>query len=65
MQDTGDQISVAQYFHDKYKVSLRYPNLPAIQAGSDSKPIYLPMEVFVSFCVNLFYSHNLAVFSVG
>lgn len=39
------QISVAQYFSQKYNVILRYPLLPAVQAGSDSKPIYLPMEL--------------------
>ncbi|XP_041992116.1 protein argonaute MEL1-like [Salvia splendens] len=39
------QISVAQYFSQQYSISLDYPNLPAIQAGSDTKPIYLPMEL--------------------
>lgn len=45
------QISVAQYFRQQYNISLDYPNLPAIQAGSDTKPIYLPMEVFIYYCV--------------
>lgn len=51
LDDTGNQISVAQYFLEKYNVALNYPSLPAIQAGSDTKPIYLPMEVLVSFFV--------------
>nr|AGS47792.1 argonaute 5 [Salvia miltiorrhiza] len=38
-------ISVAQYFSQKYNVKLQFPNLPAVQAGSDTKPIYLPMEL--------------------
>ncbi|KAG6417322.1 hypothetical protein SASPL_119476 [Salvia splendens] len=39
------QISVAQYFIQRYNLYLQYPSLPAIQAGSDTKPIYLPMEL--------------------
>ncbi|KAF9604724.1 hypothetical protein IFM89_009520 [Coptis chinensis] len=44
--DEGEQrMSMAQYFHDKYHVKLRYGHWPAFQAGSDSKPAYLPMDV--------------------
>lgn len=62
MDGTENQISVEQYFSQKYNVVLQYPALPAVQAGSDTKPIYLPMEVLFSSCV-LIYSIKLAVFS--
>lgn len=39
------QKSVAQYFQEKYKIRLQYDNLQSLQSGSDSKPIYLPMEL--------------------
>ncbi|KAJ8426313.1 hypothetical protein Cgig2_007836 [Carnegiea gigantea] len=38
------EISVAQFFKDKYKRLLRFPSLPCIQIGS-KRPTYLPMEV--------------------
>ncbi|KAK4775311.1 hypothetical protein SAY86_010246 [Trapa natans] len=44
LDDKKTTISVAQYFHEKYDVIVKHPNLPCLQAGSDSKPIYLPME---------------------
>lgn len=43
--ETGATISVVHYFREKYGINLRYPFLPAIQAGTEAKPIYLPMEV--------------------
>lgn len=43
--DTGAKISVVQYFQRKYNIVLQCPFLPAVQAGSDTKPIYLPMEL--------------------
>ncbi|MED6206019.1 argonaute 5 [Stylosanthes scabra] len=45
VDDNATKKSVVQYFHEKYGIQLRYLNLPAIQAGSDAKPVYLPMEV--------------------
>lgn len=39
------QKSVAQYFHEKYKIRLQYDNLQSLQSGSETKPIYLPMEL--------------------
>ncbi|PIA41768.1 hypothetical protein AQUCO_02200300v1 [Aquilegia coerulea] len=39
------RLSVEQYFLDKYRIRLRCTHWPALQAGSDSKPTYLPMEV--------------------
>ncbi|KAI3683581.1 hypothetical protein L1987_84089 [Smallanthus sonchifolius] len=43
--ETGAVISVVQYFRDKYNINLRFPLLPAIQAGTDAKPTYLPTEI--------------------
>jgi hypothetical protein len=45
LDDQGTRISVAQYYREKYNIALKNVNLPALQAGSDTKPIYLPMEV--------------------
>ncbi|XP_022883562.1 protein argonaute 5-like isoform X2 [Olea europaea var. sylvestris] len=45
LDESGTRISVAQYFYQKYNIVLKYPFLPAIQAGSDTKPVYLPMEL--------------------
>jgi eukaryotic translation initiation factor 2C len=45
LDDNQTQTSVAQYFRDRYKIVLKFPNLPALQAGSSSKPVYLPMEL--------------------
>ena len=39
-------MSVLQYFHERYNMNLQYVSLPALQAGSETKPVYLPMEVF-------------------
>ncbi|MFS8025380.1 putative post-transcriptional gene silencing PAZ-Argonaute family [Helianthus anomalus] len=35
--ENGAVITVVQYFHDIYGVNLRYPSLPAIQAGSQAR----------------------------
>ncbi|KAK4490521.1 hypothetical protein RD792_001201 [Penstemon davidsonii] len=43
--ESGSTISVVQYFRQKYNIALKYPLLPAVQAGSDTKPVYLPMEL--------------------
>ncbi|XP_062158569.1 protein argonaute 5-like isoform X2 [Alnus glutinosa] len=45
LDDKKTKMSVAQYFCDKYNIELQNVNLPALQAGCDSKPIYLPMEL--------------------
>ncbi|KAL8057742.1 hypothetical protein ABFX02_04G203700 [Erythranthe guttata] len=45
VDESGAQISVYQYFRQKYNIVLKYPLLPALQAGSAARPIYLPMEV--------------------
>ncbi|KAM0823435.1 hypothetical protein ACQ4PT_070875 [Festuca glaucescens] len=41
----GTRVSVVDYFRKQYNYSLRYTNLPCLQAGSDSRPTYLPMEI--------------------
>ncbi|KAJ9188754.1 hypothetical protein P3X46_000119 [Hevea brasiliensis] len=43
--DNSSDVSVVQYFRARYNIGLQYTSLPALQAGSDSKPIYLPMEL--------------------
>ncbi|OWM73716.1 hypothetical protein CDL15_Pgr026820 [Punica granatum] len=45
LDDNKTSISVVQYFRQKYNIVVKHPNLPCLQAGSDSKPVYLPMEV--------------------
>lgn len=41
------KTTVEQYFADKYKVKLKYPHLPCIDArnGPTNRANYLPMEV--------------------
>ncbi|XP_059627107.1 protein argonaute MEL1-like isoform X2 [Cornus florida] len=43
--DTGATVSVVQYFRQRYNIVLKYVFLPAVQAGNDAKPVYLPMEI--------------------
>ncbi|KAK2980073.1 hypothetical protein RJ640_028802 [Escallonia rubra] len=45
VDDTGASTSVVQYFRQKYNIVLQYSFLPALQAGTDAKPVYLPMEI--------------------
>ncbi|CDW59861.1 PAZ and DUF1785 and Piwi domain containing protei n [Trichuris trichiura] len=40
----GREISVVDYFKETY-LQLRYPRMPALQAGSKNRSIYLPVEV--------------------
>ncbi|KHJ46943.1 piwi domain protein [Trichuris suis] len=42
----GREVSVADYFKETY-FQLRYPRMPALQAGSKNRSIYLPVEVSV------------------
>jgi eukaryotic translation initiation factor 2C len=55
VDDKGTRQTVVQYFWDKYNYRLKYGSWPCLQAGSDSRPVYLPMEVLypLSFCFNL------------
>ncbi|RLN15945.1 uncharacterized protein C2845_PM02G02500 [Panicum miliaceum] len=41
----GTKVSVVQYFKHQYNYCLKYINWPCLQAGSDSRAIYLPMVV--------------------
>ena len=41
----GPELTVVQYFAQRYNYRLRYTAWPCLQSGNDSKPIYLPMEV--------------------
>ncbi|KAF7823308.1 protein argonaute 5-like isoform X1 [Senna tora] len=43
--DDTTQMYVVQYFREKYNVVLECLALPALQAGNDTKQIYLPMEL--------------------
>ncbi|KAL3518467.1 hypothetical protein ACH5RR_021056 [Cinchona calisaya] len=43
--DGKNDISVVQYFHQKYNIVLRHTALPALQSGNDTNPAYVPMEV--------------------
>ncbi|RZB74928.1 Protein argonaute 5 isoform B [Glycine soja] len=45
LDDNRTKSSVVQYFHEKYNIVLKHTLLPALQAGSDIKPIFLPMEL--------------------
>ncbi|KAK9279607.1 hypothetical protein L1049_013286 [Liquidambar formosana] len=45
LDDNGTNMSVVQYFRQKYNIVLKYAFLPALQAGSHSNPVYLPMEL--------------------
>ncbi|KAG7661928.1 uncharacterized protein J8A68_004531 [[Candida] subhashii] len=40
--DNGNLTSVRQYFKDKWKINLKFPNLPLLKIGPEA---YLPMEL--------------------
>lgn len=50
--DEGSQMTVVQYFLDRYKYRLQYTSWPCLQSGNDSRPIYLPMEVIFACFVH-------------
>lgn len=41
----GRVVTVQQYFEDKLKIKLQYPNLPCVWVGSREKKNLVPMEV--------------------
>ncbi|KAJ6852286.1 protein argonaute MEL1-like [Iris pallida] len=45
IDESGDKMHVTRYFEEKYQFRCRHVSWPCLQAGSDSRPIYLPMEV--------------------
>nr|GEY27746.1 hypothetical protein [Tanacetum cinerariifolium] len=42
----GTTISIVRYYHETYDTTHRLSYLPALIAGTDAKPVYLPMEVY-------------------
>jgi len=55
LDDQVTRKKISDYFYEKYEIVLQYPLLPALQAGSDMRPMFIPMEVFLfttfSVCV--------------
>ena len=49
------ECTVAKYFLDKYKMKLRFPNLPCLQVGQEHKHTYLPLEVLSSSLAHFQY----------
>ncbi|XP_074576149.1 protein argonaute MEL1-like [Curcuma longa] len=45
ISETQSEISVVQYFKERYNYNLECVSWPCLLAGSESKPVYLPMEV--------------------
>ncbi|KDP43930.1 hypothetical protein JCGZ_05397 [Jatropha curcas] len=45
LDDKRTNVSVVNYYREKYDIVLKHTSMPALQAGSDSKPIFLPMEL--------------------
>ncbi|XP_048424948.1 protein argonaute 5 isoform X2 [Pyrus x bretschneideri] len=43
--DDKTRTSVVQYYRERYNIVLWDVAMPALQSGSDSKPVYLPMEL--------------------
>jgi eukaryotic translation initiation factor 2C len=41
----AQRVSVAQYFKDSHKITLKYPNLPCVSVGDPRNPICFPMEL--------------------
>jgi eukaryotic translation initiation factor 2C len=57
----GRMVSVVQYFKQQYNCSLKYPHWPCLQAGSNNRPIYLPMEVVLLWLLSFLYSISLTI----
>ncbi|PWA91206.1 Argonaute/Dicer protein, PAZ [Artemisia annua] len=45
IDSNGTTVSIVQYYREKYNTTLRHSYLPALNAGTDAKPVYLPMEI--------------------
>lgn len=41
----GSNITIKNYFANRYKYILRHPNLPCLSVGAQGKETYLPAEV--------------------
>lgn len=44
-EHNGRNVTVEEYFAQKYNIRLKCPNLPLIQVGKTVKGIYVPMEL--------------------
>lgn len=44
VDERGTRMTVVQYFMERYNYRLQYTSWPCLQSGSDSRPVYLPME---------------------
>ncbi|KAG5463683.1 MAG: hypothetical protein BJ554DRAFT_5349 [Olpidium bornovanus] len=44
-EDSGQELTVTQYFKQKYNIALRFPNMPCVCWGSKARQIRMPMEV--------------------
>lgn len=51
LEDNVTRKKVIDYFYEKYNIVLKHPVLPALQAGSDSRPMFFPMEVILFLCL--------------
>ncbi|EOX91993.1 Argonaute protein group, putative [Theobroma cacao] len=45
LDDKKTNVSVVQYFLENHKIELKHASLPALQSGSEAKPVYFPMEL--------------------
>ncbi|XVF46819.1 hypothetical protein PTKIN_Ptkin03bG0058800 [Pterospermum kingtungense] len=45
LDDQQKNVSVVNYFRERYNIVLKYVSLPALQCGSEAKPVFLPMEL--------------------
>lgn len=72
LDDTGNTMTVVQYFREKYNVNLRHVLWPSLLVGSESKPTYLPMEVCPMTyllcwspreCISLFFFFIFLIFN--
>jgi hypothetical protein len=44
-QHEGREVTVAEYFQQRYKRRLQYPNAPTVNVGSKGKPVLIPAEL--------------------
>lgn len=44
--DSGQDVSVSQYYATTYRVNLRFPNLPPLNVSSQAgRKVWVPMEL--------------------
>jgi len=64
LDDKVTRIKIADHFYERYGAVLKYPLLPALQAGSDTRPMYFPMEVFLFYTFPVYVSKFCIMFYV-